>query len=63
MFLGGVTFLIGSVVNGAARNVFLPILGIGIGFANQARLRTCNIVLFMQVETEMLRSDCVVVVY
>lgn len=43
MLIGGVTFLAGSALNGAAVNVLMLILGrvllgIGIGFANQARL-------------------------
>lgn len=42
MLIGGVTFLAGSALNGAAVNVLMLILGrvllgIGIGFANQAR--------------------------
>lgn len=42
MFSGGVTFLIGSALNGAAKDVLMLILGrvllgIGIGFANQVR--------------------------
>ncbi|KAJ8510401.1 hypothetical protein OPV22_000835 [Ensete ventricosum] len=42
MFLGGVTFLIGSVVNGAARNVFLPILGgVLLGRDRDAEKRLC----------------------
>ncbi|XP_074558398.1 sugar transport protein MST6-like isoform X2 [Curcuma longa] len=41
MLIGGVTFLVGSALNGAAVNVFMLILGrvllgIGIGFANQS---------------------------
>ncbi|PKU75988.1 sugar transport protein MST6-like [Dendrobium catenatum] len=41
MFGGGITFLVGAIVNGAAVNVFMLILGrfllgIGIGFANQS---------------------------
>ncbi|KAG0497115.1 hypothetical protein HPP92_001578 [Vanilla planifolia] len=41
MFGGGVTFLIGAALNGAARNVAMLIvgrilLGIGVGFANQS---------------------------
>lgn len=40
MFSGGITFLVGAVVNGAAENVFTLILGrillgVGVGFANQ----------------------------
>lgn len=40
MFSGGITFLIGSAINGAAENVFTLILGrillgVGVGFANQ----------------------------
>ena len=40
MFGGGITFLAGSVVNGAAENVLMLILGrvllgVGVGFANQ----------------------------
>ncbi|KAG1342181.1 Sugar transport protein MST3 [Cocos nucifera] len=41
MFGGGITFLAGSAINGAAKNVFMLILGrillgIGVGFANQS---------------------------
>ncbi|XP_020095411.1 sugar carrier protein C-like [Ananas comosus] len=41
MFGGGITFLIGAALNGAARNVLMLILGrillgIGVGFANQS---------------------------
>ncbi|KAJ3688694.1 hypothetical protein LUZ61_017858 [Rhynchospora tenuis] len=41
MFLGGLTFLVGAVINGLAVNVFMLILGrvllgIGVGFANQS---------------------------
>lgn len=40
MFLGGVSFLIGSVLNGIANNIEMLIfgrllLGVGVGFANQ----------------------------
>ena len=40
MFGGGITFLIGSAINGAAENMFMLILGrlllgVGVGFANQ----------------------------
>lgn len=40
MFVGGITFLIGAVINGLALNVFMLILGrillgVGVGFANQ----------------------------
>lgn len=43
MFAGGITFLAGSAINGAAKNVFMLILGrillgIGVGFANQVRI-------------------------
>ena len=42
MFGGGLTFLIGAALNGAAKNVAMLIvgrilLGIGVGFANQVR--------------------------
>ncbi|PKA50481.1 Sugar carrier protein C [Apostasia shenzhenica] len=41
MFGGGITFLVGAALNGAAENVFMLILGrillgIGVGFANQS---------------------------
>ncbi|KAJ4798086.1 Sugar carrier protein C [Rhynchospora pubera] len=41
MFMGGITFLIGAVINGLAVNVFMLILGrillgVGVGFANQS---------------------------
>ncbi|KAI4967876.1 hypothetical protein ZWY2020_006979 [Hordeum vulgare] len=41
MFAGGVTFLVGAALNGAAKNVLMLILGrvllgIGVGFANQS---------------------------
>ncbi|KAH7691830.1 Sugar/inositol transporter protein [Dioscorea alata] len=41
MFGGGITFLIGSAINGAAENMFMLILGrlllgVGVGFANQS---------------------------
>ncbi|KAH7691826.1 Sugar/inositol transporter protein [Dioscorea alata] len=41
MFSGGITFLIGSAINGAAENIFMLILGrlllgVGVGFANQS---------------------------
>ncbi|XP_072970418.1 sugar transport protein MST6-like [Typha angustifolia] len=41
MFAGGITFLVGAAINGAAENVFMLILGrillgIGVGFANQS---------------------------
>nr|CAD1823249.1 unnamed protein product [Ananas comosus var. bracteatus] len=41
MFGGGITFLVGAVINGAAETVFMLILGrillgIGVGFANQS---------------------------
>jgi MFS family permease len=40
MFGGGVTFLVGAALNGAAKNVLMLILGrvllgVGVGFANQ----------------------------
>ncbi|KAF5183377.1 hypothetical protein FRX31_027034 [Thalictrum thalictroides] len=40
MLLGGLTFLIGAIINGAALNVAMLIvgrllLGVGVGFANQ----------------------------
>ena len=43
MFVGGVAFLIGSILNGIAMNVALLIigrllLGVGVGFANQVNL-------------------------
>jgi MFS family permease len=42
MFAGGVTFLVGAALNGAANNLLMLILGrvllgIGVGFANQVR--------------------------
>jgi MFS family permease len=42
MFAGGVTFLVGAALNGAADNLLMLILGrvllgIGVGFANQVR--------------------------
>jgi MFS family permease len=45
MFLGGVVFLLGSILNGAAVNIEMLIigrllLGVGVGFANQVRFRT-----------------------
>lgn len=45
MFGGGITFLAGSAINGAAENVFTLILGrillgIGVGFANQVTTKT-----------------------
>jgi len=47
MFIGGVTFLVGSILNGFAQNVIMLIigrifLGIGVGFCNQ--VITCNII-------------------
>ncbi|XP_078175659.1 sugar transport protein MST6-like [Carex rostrata] len=41
MFVGGLTFLVGAVINGVALNVFMLILGrvllgIGVGFCNQS---------------------------
>ncbi|KAM0940915.1 putative sugar transport protein STP/MST-like, plant [Dioscorea sansibarensis] len=41
MFCGGITFLVGSAINGAAENHFMLILGrvllgVGVGFANQS---------------------------
>ncbi|CAM0911091.1 unnamed protein product [Alopecurus aequalis] len=41
MFCGGITFLVGSALNGAATNVMMLILGrillgVGVGFANQS---------------------------
>ncbi|PIA34384.1 hypothetical protein AQUCO_03800179v1 [Aquilegia coerulea] len=41
MLLGGLTFLIGAIINGAAKNVAMLIvgrllLGVGVGFANQS---------------------------
>ena len=46
MFAGGVTFLVGASLNGAAKNVLMLILGrvllgIGVGFANQVIRRIC----------------------
>lgn len=43
MFGGGITFLAGSAINGAAENVLMLILGrlllgVGVGFANQVRI-------------------------
>jgi MFS family permease len=43
MFVGGVTFLAGCVLNGASQNVPMLILGrvllgVGVGFANQSML-------------------------
>ncbi|RZS08300.1 hypothetical protein BHM03_00039258, partial [Ensete ventricosum] len=43
MFGGGLVFLVGAALNGAARNIFMLILGrillgIGVGFANQVGL-------------------------
>lgn len=48
MVLGGCTFLLGSVLNGAAQNVAMLIigrilLGFGVGFTNQV----CTIYVFM----------------
>ena len=42
MLVGGLTFLVGAALNGAAQNVAMLIigrilLGIGVGFANQVR--------------------------
>jgi len=47
MFGGGLTFLIGAALNGAAKNVAMLIvgrilLGIGVGFANQVRYLLLN---------------------
>ncbi|KAF3341575.1 sugar carrier protein C-like protein [Carex littledalei] len=41
MFIGGITFLVGAVINGLALNVLMLILGrillgVGVGFANQS---------------------------
>ncbi|KAJ0963810.1 hypothetical protein J5N97_028932 [Dioscorea zingiberensis] len=41
MFYGGITFLLGSVINGGAQDIFMLILGrlllgVGVGFANQS---------------------------
>lgn len=43
MFAGGLTFLIGAALNGAAQNVAMLIigrilLGVGVGFANQVKI-------------------------
>lgn len=51
MFGGGLTFLVGSALNGAAQNVLMLILGrillgVGVGFANQVtpltELKLCD---------------------
>lgn len=44
MFLGGLVFLIGSILNGVAQNLALLILGrlllgVGVGFANQVQIK------------------------
>lgn len=51
MFLGGLVFLLGSILNGVARNVELLIigrllLGIGVGFANQVQLKVSQNIYF-----------------
>lgn len=43
MFLGGLAFLIGAILNGIAMNITVLIigrllLGVGVGFANQVKL-------------------------
>lgn len=43
MILGGLVFLVGSILNGAANNVTMLIigrllLGVGVGFANQVKI-------------------------
>lgn len=47
MFVGGLTFLVGAVINGVALNVFMLILGrvllgIGVGFCNQVIVNKCT---------------------
>ena len=47
MFIGGLTFLIGSILNGFAQNVIMLIigrvfLGIGVGFCNQVMIITSS---------------------
>lgn len=66
MFIGGLTFLIGAVINGVAINVFMLILGrvllgIGVGFCNQVRVdkmprshsNFCSITLVRQISTQI----------
>ena len=45
IFGGGITFLVGTAINGAAENIAMLIigrilLGIGVGFANQVRVES-----------------------
>lgn len=47
MFIGGITFLVGAVINGLALNVLMLILGrillgVGVGFANQVNYIISN---------------------
>lgn len=48
MFIGGVSFLIGSILNGVANSILLLIfgrllLGVGVGFANQVTNHSSSI--------------------
>ena len=48
MFIGGLVFLAGAIINAAAVNIAMLIigrilLGIGVGFANQVKIKSLNL--------------------
>ena len=52
MLTGGLVFLVGAIINAAAQNIAMLIigrilLGIGVGFANQVNIKSLNYLLFL----------------
>ena len=52
MLTGGLVFLAGAIINDAAQNIAMLIigrilLGIGVGFANQVNIKSLNYLLFL----------------
>ena len=52
MLVGGLVFLAGAIINAAAQNIAMLIigrilLGIGVGFANQVNIKSLNYLLFL----------------
>jgi MFS family permease len=53
MLCGGLVFLVGAIINGAAKNVAMLIigrllLGVGVGFANQVTVSLSVVFLYLK---------------